>query len=73
MGLNSGWLLVDKHKGITSRKIVNIISKCLHEKKVGHAGTLDPMATGLLAVAIGEATKSIYMTQSDVGNTILFE
>ncbi len=63
MGLNSGWLLVDKHKGITSRKIVNIISKCLHEKKVGHAGTLDPMATGLLAVAIGEATKSISVIQ----------
>ena len=43
--------------------VVNIISKCLHEKKVGHAGTLDPMATGLLAVAIGEATKSISVIQ----------
>ena len=63
MALNSGWLLVDKHKGITSRNIVNIISKCLKEKKVGHAGTLDPMATGLLAVAIGEATKSISVIQ----------
>ena len=63
MGLNNGWLLVDKHKGITSRNIVNIISKCLKEKKVGHAGTLDPMATGLLAVAIGEATKSISVIQ----------
>ncbi len=61
---NNGWLLVDKHKGVTSREIVNIISKCLNERKVGHAGTLDPMASGLLAIAIGEATKSIFVMQN---------
>ena len=64
MKKNNGWLLIDKHIGVTSRDIVNIISKCLKEKKVGHAGTLDPMASGLLAVAVGEATKSIFVMQN---------
>ena len=64
MKRNNGWLLVDKHIGVTSRDIVNIISKCLKERKVGHAGTLDPMASGLLAIAVGEATKSIFVMQN---------
>ena len=64
MKQNNGWLLVDKHIGVTSREIVNKISKCLTERKVGHAGTLDPMASGLLAVAVGEATKSIFVMQN---------
>ena len=64
MKKNNGWLLIDKHIGVTSRDIINMISKCLKEKKVGHAGTLDPMASGLLAVAVGEATKSIFVMQN---------
>ena len=64
MNTINGWLLVDKQVGITSRKIVDIISKSIKHKKVGHAGTLDPMASGLLAVAIGEATKTVFLIQN---------
>ena len=59
----NGWLFVDKPEGISSRKVVDLISNSLSIKKVGHAGTLDPMASGLLAIAIGEATKSIAAIQ----------
>ena len=59
----NGWLFVDKPEGISSRKVVDLISNSLSIKKVGHAGTLDPMASGLLAIAIGEATKSIAVIQ----------
>ncbi|MDC3063580.1 tRNA pseudouridine(55) synthase TruB [Alphaproteobacteria bacterium] len=59
----NGWLLVDKPEGISSRKVVNLISNSLSIKKVGHAGTLDPMASGLLPIAIGEATKTIGVIQ----------
>ena len=60
----NGWLFVDKPEGITSRKIVDLISNSLSIKKVCHAGTLDPMASGLLPIAIGEATKSIGVIQN---------
>jgi tRNA pseudouridine55 synthase len=50
-------LLIDKPSGITSHKVVEIIRKKLGVKKVGHAGTLDPLATGLLIVMLGKATK----------------
>ncbi len=53
----NGILVVNKEKNYTSRDIVNIISKELKTKKVGHTGTLDPMATGVLVVTIGESTK----------------
>ena len=59
----NGWLFVDKPEGISSRKVVDIISNSLSIKKVGHAGTLDPMASGLLPIAIGEATKAIGVIQ----------
>ena len=59
----NGWLFVDKPEGISSRKVVDLISNSLSMKKVGHAGTLDPMATGLLPIAIGEATKTIGVIQ----------
>lgn len=52
-----GFLLVDKGKGITSFDVVHKVRKWSGEKRVGHAGTLDPLATGLLLVAVGEATK----------------
>ena len=55
----NGWLFVDKPEGVSSRKVVDLISNSLSIKKVGHAGTLDPMASGLLPIAIGEATKTI--------------
>ena len=55
----SGWLLVDKPAGITSTGAVNKVKWAFNAKKVGHAGTLDPDATGVLPIALGEATKTI--------------
>jgi tRNA pseudouridine55 synthase len=53
-----GILLVDKPQGITSHDVVAKMRRVFHIKKVGHAGTLDPMATGLLLILIGKATKA---------------
>ena len=55
----SGWLVVDKPAGLTSTAVVNKVKWALAAQKAGHAGTLDPDATGVLAVALGEATKTI--------------
>lgn len=55
----SGWLIVDKPAGITSTAVVNKVKWALAAQKAGHAGTLDPAATGVLAVALGEATKTV--------------
>ena len=52
-----GVLLVDKPAGITSHDAVAAVRRALGTKKVGHAGTLDPMATGLLVVGVGRATR----------------
>ena len=61
----SCWVLVDKHAGISSSAVVNKVRWLFNAKKAGHAGTLDPEATGLLAIALGEATKTIpYITES---------
>ncbi|NIZ61912.1 tRNA pseudouridine(55) synthase TruB [Sedimentitalea sp. CY04] len=61
----SGWLVVDKPAGITSTSVVNKVRWALEAKKAGHAGTLDPDATGVLAVALGEATKTVpYITDA---------
>lgn len=55
----SGWLVVDKPAGPSSNAIVNKVRWAFGAKKAGHAGTLDPEATGVLAVALGEATKTV--------------
>ncbi len=61
----SGWLIVDKPAGMTSTSVVNKVRWALAAKKAGHAGTLDPEATGVLAVALGEATKTVpYITDA---------
>lgn len=61
----SGWLVVDKPAGPTSTAVVNKVRWALDAKKAGHAGTLDPEATGVLAVALGEATKTVpYITDA---------
>src|SRR3982751_5052915 len=52
-----GLFLIDKPAGITSHKVVAIVRKKLNIRKVGHAGTLDPLATGLLVIMVGQATK----------------
>lgn len=53
----SGVLLVDKAPDMTSHDVVAVTRRCLNTKKVGHCGTLDPMATGMLIVVIGNATR----------------
>jgi tRNA pseudouridine55 synthase len=61
----SGWLVVDKPAGPTSTTVVNKVRWALNANKAGHAGTLDPDATGVLAVALGEATKTVpYITDA---------
>ncbi len=61
----SGWLIVDKPAGWTSTSVVNKVRWALGAAKAGHAGTLDPAATGVLAVALGEATKTVpYVTDA---------
>ncbi|HIF78818.1 MAG TPA: tRNA pseudouridine(55) synthase TruB [Sulfitobacter sp.] len=61
----SGWLVVDKPAGPTSTAVVNKVRWALEAKKAGHAGTLDPEATGVLAIALGEATKTVpYITDA---------
>ncbi|MCV2887387.1 tRNA pseudouridine(55) synthase TruB [Ruegeria aquimaris] len=61
----SGWLVVDKPAGITSTAVVNKVRWALGANKAGHAGTLDPEATGVLAIALGEATKTVpYITDA---------
>ena len=55
----SGWLIVDKPAGMTSNAVVNKVRWAFDAKKAGHAGTLDPDATGVLAIALGEATKTV--------------
>jgi tRNA pseudouridine55 synthase len=52
-----GVVLLDKPDGITSQTAVTMVKRALHAQKAGHTGTLDPMATGLLPVCLGEATK----------------
>ncbi|MEM1301752.1 MAG: tRNA pseudouridine(55) synthase TruB [Pseudomonadota bacterium] len=55
----SGWVVVDKPAGMTSTAVVNKVRWAFDARKAGHAGTLDPDATGVLAVALGEATKTV--------------
>lgn len=55
----NGFLVVDKPAGMTSHSVVNRVRRLTGEKKAGHTGTLDPFATGVLPVALGEATKAI--------------
>lgn len=55
----NGILVIDKEKGMTSADVVYHLRKALHIRKIGHAGTLDPEVTGVLPIAIGQATKLI--------------
>lgn len=59
----NGFLLVDKPKGLTSRDVVNKVSKVVKSKKVGHNGTLDPNATGLLVLGINNGCKLINLLE----------
>ena len=64
----SGWIILDKKSGITSRQAISKISKIFNFNKIGHGGTLDPLATGVLPIAIGEATKLISFVQKKKKN-----
>ena len=73
----NGYLLIDKSKDWTSRDVCNKVQHFFHEKKVGHSGTLDPFATGLLIICLGSATKTIplweeadkeYLAELKLGN-----
>ena len=62
----NGIIIVNKESNYTSRDVVNIISKEFHTKKVGHTGTLDPIAKGVLVICIGKCTKLCdYLTSSE--------
>ena len=54
-----GWLVIDKPKGLTSNAVVGRVKRITNAAKIGHGGTLDPLATGLLPLALGEATKTV--------------
>jgi len=54
-----GWVILDKPKGMTSTQAVAAVRRIFDAQKAGHAGTLDPLATGILAIALGEATKTV--------------
>jgi tRNA pseudouridine55 synthase len=58
-----GWVILDKPQGMTSTQAVAAVRRIFEAQKAGHAGTLDPMATGILAIALGEATKTVPFVQ----------
>ncbi|GLS46722.1 tRNA pseudouridine(55) synthase TruB [Methylobacterium brachythecii] len=55
----SGWVILDKGVGMTSTHAVAVVKRVFNAKKAGHAGTLDPLASGILPIALGEATKTV--------------
>ena len=60
-----GIILVDKPLNCTSHDVVNRLRRVLHTKKVGHCGTLDPLASGVLVVCVNKATKAIQFLSSE--------
>lgn len=62
--MKNGFLLIDKEIDFTSRDVCNIVSKRFNARKVGHSGTLDPFATGLLIIGINGATKTLSFLES---------
>jgi tRNA pseudouridine55 synthase len=55
-----GWVVLDKPLGMTSTRAVGAVRRLFQAQKAGHAGTLDPLATGILPIALGEATKTVH-------------
>src|SRR3954467_15902578 len=55
----SGWIVLDKPHGLGSTQAVSRVRRAFNAQKAGHAGTLDPLATGILPIALGEATKTV--------------
>ena len=61
-----GWVILDKPTGMTSTHAVGAVRRIFDAQKAGHAGTLDPLATGILAIALGEATKTVPFVQDSM-------
>lgn len=61
----NGIILIDKPRDWTSHDVVGKLRRLLHERRIGHSGTLDPMATGLLVVFVGRATRAVEFAESD--------
>jgi tRNA pseudouridine55 synthase len=68
----NGWIAVDKPSGMTAAAVVSRIKRSMNAAKVGHGGTLDPLATGILPIALGEATKTVNFAM-DGAKTYRFE
>ena len=62
-----GWLILDKPQGLTSSRAVAAVRRILDAAKAGHGGTLDPLATGVLPIALGEATKTVPWAMAGTG------
>src|SRR5215475_14997070 len=58
-----GWVILDKPQGMGSTQAVAAVRRIFDAQQAGHAGTLDPLATGILAIALGEATKTVPFVQ----------
>lgn len=70
----NGLLLVNKPEGMTSHDVVSRVRRLLHTREIGHSGTLDPMATGLMVLLVGEATKlSNFVTEGDKSYKVGFK
>src|SRR6478672_1700508 len=54
-----GWLVLDTHQNMTSTQAVGAVRRAFDAQRAGHSGTLDPLATGILPIALGEATKTV--------------
>ncbi len=67
-----GWLIVDKPLGVTSTDVVRAIRRAVKPQKLGHGGTLDPLATGILPIGLGEATKAMPFI-TDASKEYVFE
>src|SRR5579871_6495354 len=62
----NGWVVLDKPEGLGSTPAVTRVRRGLNARKAGHAGTLDPLASGILPIALGEATKTVaYLMDAD--------
>ena len=66
--MKSGWIILDKDSGLFSRTAGGKIARMIGTKKFGHIGTLDPMASGVLPIAIGDATKMIPFIEETAPN-----
>ena len=68
-----GFIIINKKENMTSRDVVNIVCKKLHTKKVGHTGTLDPMAKGVLVIAVNKALKLVDELMNEDGQIFCLE